>query len=55
MKYKIKFTTQPSKVNKSDEEVESVLNKAISLLVDELILNGHLKTDDTKEELEYGK
>jgi hypothetical protein len=43
MKYNIKIETQPPKIHKTEEEVQSIVEKAISLIVDELIINEHLK------------
>lgn len=42
-KYNITFETQPSKVIKDDETYKELLNKSISLIVDELLLVGEIK------------
>lgn len=42
-KYNIVYSTAPSKKQYTDEEVNLVINKAINLIIDELIVNGHIK------------
>lgn len=40
---KINFKTEPPKNGITYEQFDNLLNKSISLIVDELILNGKLK------------
>lgn len=42
MKYKIELTTKPSR-KYTEEEIKNTYKKALSALVDDLILNGHIK------------
>jgi predicted RNase H-like HicB family nuclease len=43
MKYKMVLKTEPSKHTYTKEEVNQKIDKAINILLDDLILNGHLK------------
>jgi hypothetical protein len=42
-KYKITYSTLPSNQKHTDEEVNKMVSKAINLIIDELILNEHIK------------
>jgi phenylalanyl-tRNA synthetase beta subunit len=41
-KYKISLTTAPPKQQYTDEEVKKIVNKALSLIINELLVNGHI-------------
>lgn len=41
--YNITLTTEPPKRTYTKEEIQEVIDKSISLVLDDLILNGHLK------------
>jgi hypothetical protein len=43
MKYKMVFKTEPSKHTYTQEEKDQKLDRIIDKMLDELILNGHLK------------
>jgi pyrimidine operon attenuation protein/uracil phosphoribosyltransferase len=43
MKYKMVLHTKPSKHNYTKEQIEQKIDKAITILLDDLILNGRLK------------
>lgn len=45
-KYKMVWETAPSKHNYTQEEIDQKIDKAINILLDALILNGHLKISD---------
>ncbi|MFL0361826.1 hypothetical protein ACH0BF_02255 [Pseudobacillus sp. 179-B 2D1 NHS] len=42
-KYTVILKTEPSKIITSEKDIEERIKKAVKLLVNELILNGHLK------------
>lgn len=42
-KIKINFSTAPPKRNVTKEELDNLIDKSINLILDDLILNGHLK------------
>jgi hypothetical protein len=46
MKYKMVLKTEPSKHTYSKKEIDQKINKAIDILLDDLILNGHLKVGE---------
>lgn len=41
--YKITFKTEPSKTKNTEQDYKDALNKSISLIIDELILEGKIK------------
>jgi predicted RNase H-like HicB family nuclease len=43
MKYKMVLKTEPSKHTYTKEEVKQKIDKAIDILLDDLIINGRLK------------
>jgi hypothetical protein len=46
-KYNITHTTQPSKRQYTEEEVENNINKALKLIINELIISGELKVGNS--------
>jgi hypothetical protein len=45
-KYKMVLITEPSKHKYTQEEIEQKIDKAIDILLNDLILNGYLKVED---------